>query len=411
MNVVWWLGEDLRLQDNAILHFIASHKESVAIVWTPSTSFLRAKAHRRAHYLAALEEFRKSLASIGGKLFGNSAHHASESWLKNFCKEHHIQKVYKTRSWGSEELSLENVVLSWGLHFEWIDHNALFEWPFASDVVAPEVPFSKWRRRAEQQLSSQVRACHSLSRVQFMVASEQQVLPTQLVDTKFLHPKVPQSETHALTHLHAYFDSQRPQHYRDTRNGLIEWSDSTKLSPHLALGQLSPKQVLHELHVHESRYGTNDSTKHIALELLWREYFRQVLAHQGVKTFNLKARYPTKSMQEQENLFTQWANGKTGEPFIDANMQEFNATGWMSNRGRQNVASYLTKTMGVDWQRGAEFFEQHLIDYDVHSNWGNWAYVAGVGQDPRDRIFNPKLQAQMYDPHGSYQKMWNKKDR
>jgi deoxyribodipyrimidine photo-lyase len=99
--------------------------------------------------------------------------------------------------------------------------------------------------------------------------------------------------------------------------------------------------------------------------------------------------------------------GKTGQPFIDANMRELAATGFMSNRGRQNVASYLVHDLNVDWRWGAEYFESVLIDYDVCSNYGNWNYVAGIGNDPReDRYFNPKRQAALYDPKAEFIKRW-----
>jgi len=106
-------------------------------------------------------------------------------------------------------------------------------------------------------------------------------------------------------------------------------------------------------------------------------------------------------------MFDLWAIGKTGVPFVDANMRELTATGWMSNRGRQNVASFLVRDLKVNWQMGAEYFESQLIDYDTCSNWGNWNYVAGVGSDPReDRYFNILTQAKNYDPLGDYVRLW-----
>jgi deoxyribodipyrimidine photo-lyase len=100
-------------------------------------------------------------------------------------------------------------------------------------------------------------------------------------------------------------------------------------------------------------------------------------------------------------------SGNTGNRFIDANMRELLLTGFMSNRGRQNVASYFVHELGLDWRLGAQYFEEALVDYDVYSNWGNWAYLAGVGNDPRaNRRFNITRQADMYDPAGSYQKLW-----
>ena len=117
----------------------------------------------------------------------------------------------------------------------------------------------------------------------------------------------------------------------------------------------------------------------------------------------LSQKYTWKTNDE---IYKKWIDGKTPEPFVNANMIELKKTGFMSNRGRQNVASYFTKNMLMDWRMGAAYFEQQLIDYDVHSNWGNWMYVAGVGNDPRDRKFNIQLQASLYDPKGTYQKKW-----
>lgn len=115
-------------------------------------------------------------------------------------------------------------------------------------------------------------------------------------------------------------------------------------------------------------------------------------------------------MRTSRAIFEQWASGQTGKPFVDANMHELNATGFMSNRGRQNVASYLVHDLGLDWRLGAAYFESLLIDYDVCSNWGNWNYVAGVGNDPREnRYFNIERQASMYDPQGKFVKVWTSK--
>mgnify|MGYP001551680700 FL=1 len=108
---------------------------------------------------------------------------------------------------------------------------------------------------------------------------------------------------------------------------------------------------------------------------------------------------------DKPELFEKWKEGKTGIPFIDANLRELNATGYMSNRGRQNVASFLVKDLRLNWLLGAEYFESKLVDYDPCSNYGNWNYVAGVGSDPREnRYFNIASQARRYDPDADYVK-------
>lgn len=112
-------------------------------------------------------------------------------------------------------------------------------------------------------------------------------------------------------------------------------------------------------------------------------------------------------LNHNEEILKKWIDGETGVDFVDANMLELKHTGFISNRGRQNVASYLVNDLKLDWRYGAAYFEQQLIDYDVCSNWGNWAYQAGVGNDPRGkRYFNIEKQAEEYDKNNFYRNMW-----
>ena len=105
--------------------------------------------------------------------------------------------------------------------------------------------------------------------------------------------------------------------------------------------------------------------------------------------------------------FHRWKEGRTPNAFVNANMIELATTGWMSNRGRQNVASYLVHDLGQDWLAGARHFEEHLIDYDPCSNYGNWMYLGGVGNDPRpNRAFNLEKQAEFYDPDSKFRNLW-----
>jgi deoxyribodipyrimidine photo-lyase len=209
------------------------------------------------------------------------------------------------------------------------------------------------------------------------------------------------------------FQSKAVQSYKETRNGLIGSDYSTKFSPWLALGCISPKWIYHEIKRFEKAFGENDSTYWVVFELIWRDYFRFMMKKYGSKMFQL---HGWKNAQEvpnrvDERLFQAWINGETGDEFVDANMRELKLTGFMSNRGRQNVASYFVHELKLDWRLGAAYFEQQLIDYDASSNWGNWAYVAGVGNDPREnRVFNTAKQAQQYDPKQTYRKLWLEKN-
>ncbi|GAB4495035.1 MAG: DASH family cryptochrome [Saprospiraceae bacterium] len=217
-------------------------------------------------------------------------------------------------------------------------------------------------------------------------------------------------ETEGLKRLRYYFwEKDLVSHYKETRNGLIGSDYSSKFSPWLAQGCLSPKMIYHELKRYERERVSNESTYWLFFELLWRDFFRLMGKKHGNRIF-LKGGIQNNVQKYWKNnweMFNLWRDGNTGVPFIDANMRELAATGWMSNRGRQNVASFLVKDLKVNWQMGAEYFESQLIDYDPCSNWGNWNYVAGIGSDPReDRYFNILTQAKNYDLRGDFVRLW-----
>jgi deoxyribodipyrimidine photo-lyase len=217
-------------------------------------------------------------------------------------------------------------------------------------------------------------------------------------------------ETEGIKRLkHYIWDTDSIATYKETRNGMLGPNYSTKFSPWLTQGCLSPKLIYHEIVQYERQRVKNDSTHWVYFELLWRDFFRLMAKKHGNKIF-LKSGPQHRKMPELKNnraLFETWAEGRTGVPFVDAHMRELNQTGWMSNRGRQNTASFLVKDLHVNWLMGAEYFESLLLDYDPASNYGNWNYVAGVGSDAReDRYFNQMTQARTYDPQASFVKHW-----
>jgi deoxyribodipyrimidine photo-lyase len=160
--------------------------------------------------------------------------------------------------------------------------------------------------------------------------------------------------------------------------------------------------------------GCGAYTYWVFFELLWRDYFRAVslkygtalYTEQGLLTKRPKRQSPL--AKELEN-FKKWREGSTGQTLVDACMNELRRTGFLSNRGRQIAAGFLIHSLHVRWTWGAWHFESMLVDYDPSSNWGNWAYLAGVGNDLRgQRIFNLDKQAHTFDPNGEYQKRWHK---
>ena len=215
------------------------------------------------------------------------------------------------------------------------------------------------------------------------------------------------SETAALAHVERYFGGPLPRTYKTTRNGLSGTDYSTKLSPWLASGALSPRTVHEALLKHEAQFGVSDGSRWIVFELLWRDYFRFSSLKHGTRLFRHDGLSTLPYPPHDPDAFSAWRSGQTGQPFVDAGMRELAATGYLSNRMRQIVASYLIHDRGCDWRAGAAWFEAQLIDYDVCSNQGNWLYIAGRGTDPRQgRRFDTDYQARTHDPDGTYHKLW-----
>ena len=203
------------------------------------------------------------------------------------------------------------------------------------------------------------------------------------------------------------WQSKKINYYKQTRNGLIGQDYSSKFSSWLSNGSISAREIFWEIKDYEKNILKNQSTYWLIFELIWRDFFKYISMKYGNKIFKIGGILEKDYQWNMDNkIFDKWVNGLTNEPFVNANMLELKHTGWMSNRGRQNVASYLAKELNIDWRWGARYFESKLIDYDVHSNYGNWMYVSGVGNDPRDRKFNIKFQAERYDPNNKYQKLW-----
>merc|ERR1711871_1181616 len=203
------------------------------------------------------------------------------------------------------------------------------------------------------------------------------------------------------------FDDNKLKVYFDIRNGMVGEGYSSKFSPWLALGCLSPRRVWSECQRYEKVTGIkNKSTYWLVFELTWRDFFIHMGLSQGNKLFIPGGVTGDKSpWHGSRQDLEKWKAGQTGDQLVDANMRELALTGFMTNRGRQNVASYLIFDLGVDWRYGAAHFEEHLLDYDPCSNWGNWVAAAGLtGQ--RINRFNTKKQLSDYDPGHEYVDCW-----
>jgi deoxyribodipyrimidine photo-lyase len=202
------------------------------------------------------------------------------------------------------------------------------------------------------------------------------------------------------------WSTQGVRRYAETRKGMIGSECSSKFSPWLANGSLSARQVVAELRRHEAQYGRNESTYELWRELLRRDFLRWTLLRHGSALFKAEGLKATQgSPQQLDRRFGDWCQGATGMPLVDASMRELVATGFISNLNRQLLASYLIHDLQQDWRHGAAWFEEHLLDYDPASNWCNWAYMAGLANDPR-QAFNALRQARESDPDAAYVSLW-----
>lgn len=250
-----------------------------------------------------------------------------------------------------------------------------------------------------------------------VLQEEQLLLPVDLETVPDQKSRIIQGGSGAAHHrlLDYFFESRSALSYFSTRNGLLAASDSTLFSPWLAIGCLSARQIFYQVKKCEALHGANNSTYWIVFELLWREFFKFHLLSSGERFFEPGGLFRIEQKEsldadKVEEKIRDLLSCRSGNVFVDANIRELILTGFMSNRGRQNVASHMIYNMGIPWWLGASVFESLLIDYDSASNWGNWSYIAGVSFDPRGgRHFNLEKQQQDYDPDGSYVKAWSRR--
>ena len=407
MNVLYWLRSDLRLHDNPALSRFAEIATEGVILWCPSRSQGRAGAYRRSFLWATLAEVATELKARGAdvRIYDRDIR---EVLTKELAGQSFDLIVYNEEPC-SEERDDESWVHSLGIPCESFEARTLIpqsQLPFALSAL-PEV-FTVFRKKIEATWSvpEPLPSPRRLPGAGVRAESSGLSLESVLARSDAVHQHLRGGEKAGLARLEAYlWKLDRLKSYKETRDGLLDWDDSSKLSPWLAVGALSPRLIYHDIKRYEQERVSHESTYWLVFELLWRDYFHWMACKWGRRLFTGMS----SSRPGLKQPLEAWKQGQTAQAFIDAHMNELRLTGWMSNRGRQNVANYLVKTLGGDWRLGAAYFEEQLIDYDPASNWGNWAYQAGVGQDPRDRRFDPEFQASRYDPEGLYVARWKSK--
>ena len=418
-----WFRNDLRIDDNQSLYDATTkHDKVIGLVliqdfWLKETAFgfKKMEVFRARFLIETIEDLRQELKTLNIPLIvkvddGNS--------LKQLCDQYQITNLYMQEEWTKEEVDQEkNIPDTVSVHKSYSQF--LFhpdDLPLAIENL-PEI-FTVFRKACEK--NSTVRPCtpkpRKLADEKDQILSSKPLTLQELGYAPFeIHPNSAfpfQGGSGAASERlnHYFWITKKLSYYKKTRNGLLGTDYSSKFSSWLANGSISPKSIYWSVKDYEQEIGKNQSTYWLIFELIWRDYFKYVSLRHGNSIFvvgGIKNR--EYDWRQNHHVFDQWINGTTAEPFVNANMLELKNTGFMSNRGRQNVASYFAKTLQMDWRLGAAYFESMLIDYDVHSNYGNWMYNAGVGNDPRDRVFNVGLQAERYDGKGKYQSTWLQK--
>lgn len=428
-RILYWFRNDLRLHDNEGFAMACQHARQVLPVYVfdpaefralPTLSIPKTGLFRANFRLECVADLRDSLRAHGADLIvrvGNPAH-----VLADLAEEIGAEAIYASKEVTSEETDVESALskrlkpLNIDIDFFWT--STLYhvrDLPF-NVAKLPDV-FTAFRHQVEKK--AQVRpVIPTPDTLALPDGVDAGVMPTlgtfgfdQAVQSD-VRAAVPfkGGESVALARLERYlWGRDLIRTYKETRNGMLGEDYSSKFSAWLAHGCLSPRWVYAEIKRYEQERIANESTYWLTFELLWRDYFRFVALKAGTRLFRLSGiRHEMgKTWSHDHAQFERWAEGQTGIPFIDANMRELRQTGFMSNRGRQNVGSFLVKDLGINWTWGAMWFESLLVDYDPCSNWGNWNYVAGVGNDPREnRYFNILSQASRYDEQGAYVKHW-----
>ena len=438
MTVFYWLRNDLRLHDNEALAALPAATTALLPVYCFDPVSLgpdaylglpRTGPHRLAFLLETLADLQQRYAALGSGI--HFAVGRPEDVLPALARQLGAQAVLASTEHTTEEEEAEDAVI---------------------DALGPQIPLRRFETLTllhPTDLPIPIGSLpFSFSKFRFDVASKVTVrppLPTprqlpplpvgfapaplpiaELVaaqlgqplqarpapDRRSALPALGGGETAGLARLHDYaVERHLIGRYDDTRNQLLGEAFSTKFSPWLANGSLSARQIWAAIDAYDATHGARSKgALQLRLELLWRDYFRLLAQKAGADFFRwrgLRDQLP-KPTQPNKAVFQSWATGRTGNAFVDANMRELAATGFMSNRGRQNVASYLIHDLHQDWRWGAAWFEHQLIDHDAASNWGNWKYIAGTGTDVRDTAFDVAQQARRYDSQGSYVRTWSK---
>ena len=395
---IFWFRRDLRLHDNKALFHALQSEEKILPIFIFDIDILKKipKDDARISFIySELKAMNMHLESFGTeiKMFHGNPKDVFRSLMKNYT----IVKVFTNHDYEpyaiKRDLDIKEVVSSSKIDFQTYKDQVIFE---RNEITKKDgkpyvvyTPYSKkWLEKYETNKPGNYPSEDFLDRLYKKTKSE----TLTLSDIGFIETNIPIKNY--------IFNSRIINEYEETRN-FPALDNTSKLGPHLRFGTVSVRQMVSRADAHENKIFLK--------ELIWREFFMQILWHFPETHKNsFKSKYDRIIWRNNEKEFKKWCEGNTGYPMVDAGMRQLNKTGFMHNRVRMLVGSFLCKHLLIDWRWGEAYFAEKLHDYEMSSNVGNWQWVAGTGVDasPYFRIFNPTSQIQKFDKELKYIKKW-----
>ncbi|MCX7091772.1 MAG: deoxyribodipyrimidine photo-lyase [Legionellales bacterium] len=409
-----WFRQDLRLNDNpAFFNACTNHQIVIPLyIYDKKNSVLgEAQAWWLHHSLVALK---KSLDKKGLCLV--LRHGNPREIILDLIQQLSIKAVYWNRCYEpaviSRDKKIKAVLLAKNIEVCSSNGSLLHEpWTIQNKSGSFFKVFTPYWRHCRQtlQIQAEVHLTHRPHGLEVPSESihEWQLLPNTSWAVRFPDFWTP-GEKGAQKNLDAFI-KHHLNGYKKNRD-VPEKNATSRLSPHLHYGEISPSTILRAINLAKLESQSDlASIEHFLSEIGWREFSVYLLYHfPKLPSENFKHEFELFPWQNEKNDLLRWQQGMTGYPLVDAGMRELWATGYMHNRVRMIVASFLTKGLLIDWRIGADWFLDTLVDADLASNSASWQWVAGCGADaaPYFRIFNPVLQSQKFDPNGTYIRRW-----
>ena len=412
-TAIWWIRRDLRLADNQALSAALDHAERVVPVFVLDPVLLnsdRVGDKRVAFLFGGLGQLDADLRARGSRLVIRRGDPAAE--LGTLFAETGATRIFAEEDFSPYARSRDaEVAAALPLHLT----GGLTVHPPGTVLKSDDTPYTVFTPFS--------RAWKALPAPSGQIVLEAPARLPTVPDLPGLavpgEPALPASvpfqpgEAEAQRRLDAFIDQAAPPiyHYAESRDRMDQDATS-RLSPYLRFGMLSARQAVasagaaaHAASNKQERRGADTWLN----ELIWREFYVHILYHfPQVRASSFRPVYDRIAWENDAGAFSAWCEGKTGYPVVDAAMRQLVETGWMHNRARMIVASFLVKDLLIDWRWGERFFLQHLVDGDPAANNGGWQWTAGTGTDaaPYFRIFNPILQGKRHDPNGVYVRRW-----